>query len=398
MLVFIMSLSFIGVSFASIGTARLRRRMDFHALLRLGIAQTLVHATASVILASRGWGATGMAWASVLGIWAGVVGVYLYFPKDILMLPSFKAYRRVIDYGVFASTASMLQDLSFRAPDIIIGRSLGFDQAGLYSRGNGLVGLLEQALMGALTAVAVSALAVLHRANEDMRPLFLRFMGATTAVAWPFLGMMAMLSLPIIRICFGSQWLAGAPVAQVLCVGAAFQVVGQMGNILFLACGKARRMLIVQLVSVPIQVLLMGVGSLFNIEAAALGVFASNLVMAAIALHQINQVIGPVWKPIFRELAVSALITAATMIVPAAVQIFHGITLDDLWGPTLFAGFGGGVSWLAIIFLLGHPLGEEIVLFLRKIGILPGRPDACPAIDPLAVPAQMARAKPVDEA
>jgi O-antigen/teichoic acid export membrane protein len=367
-LVLILSLGFIGVSVGSIGLARLRRRMDFPAIMRISICQALVHAGSSVVLASSGFGAIGMAWASVLGIWVGALGPYIYFPRDIFMLPSFKAYRRVMDFGVFVSGANLLGEMTARAPDIIIGRLLGFAQAGFYSRGNGMITLLDQALMGAITSVAVSAMAAVNRAGEDTRNLFLRFLGSTTAAAWPFLGMMAMLSLPMIQIFFGSQWLPAVPVARILCVGAAFLVVGQIGGVLLLACGAARRTLAIQLVSVPFQLAAVAIGALFDIESVAVGFAVANIISAVITLLHVERLIGPVLKQVFRELTTSALVTVSSLAVPAAVQLFYGITLDHLWVPTLVAGFGGAAGWLACIFAIGHPLADEIRLLLAKLG------------------------------
>lgn len=372
--VWVLSLSFLGVSIGAIGLGRLRRAMNFGAMMRIGICQAVVHAGSSVTLASLGYGPLSLAWASVLGIWVGALGPYVYFPRDLRMLPSLRDCRRILGFGVFASGASLLQELSARAPDVIVGRLLGFAEAGFYSRGNGLITLLDQALMGAVNAVAASALAAAHRSGQDAGRLFLRFLGSTTAAAWPCLAMMGVLALPMIRLFFGDQWVPAVPVARILCAGAGFLIVAQLGGVLLLACGAARRMLIVQAVSVPLQLALTAAGSLVSIEVAAAGFGLANVVAAGMALHQIDGLIGPLLPAMARELGTSALITIVSLIVPVGVLLFYGITRESLWLPSLIAGLGGAAAWAGCVFLLGHPLAGEIELLLAKLGL-----SQCPA-------------------
>ena len=363
--ILIMSLNFILVGFASIGTARLHRDMNFHAALRIGIVSTAAHATTSVIMASQGYGAVGMAWASVVGIAVYLVGNYVCYAEDIFLLPRFGEWRRVLGFGMLASGGYVLQEIGQRTADVVVGRFLGFGAAGLFSRANGLITLFQQSLMSAITPVALGALARINREGAELRSPFIRFLGYTTVVAWPLLGMMALLASPIIRVAFGSQWMASVETAQILCLAAGIAVLGRVSITLFTAAGAVRRLFIVQLIATPVLVGAISLGASFSIEEAAVGTVVGSMIHALYSLHQVNRAIATTWHQIGGTLGRSVLVTAATLIAPTLVIFHYGLDADHYWPQTVVAGFGGGIAWLACIFAMRHPFRDEILMGVR---------------------------------
>lgn len=362
----VMCLNFIIVAFASVGQAQLRRDMNFAATLRVGVVGTLAHSTASVLLASHGYGALGMAWASVISAFTNLISIYYYLSGKAVLLPRLKEWRRIMHFGVFASSAYLLQELGQRAPDIIIGRLQGFAQAGYYSRGNGLITLFQQALLNAILPVAISSLAQASREKGDLVAPYRKFMLYTTGIAWPFLAMMAVLAYPMIKLAYGDQWLVATAVAQILCVAAMFATVGRICMSLFSATGAVRRLLFLQSVAVPVQVAALLAGAFVNIEAAAWGVLFSSAVLAVLSLHYANRLLGISWLPVAADLGRSALTTGAATAIPLVVLFLRGIGPNDFWGPTAMVAFGGLAGWLAAMLATRHPLVDEFLNLIRN--------------------------------
>jgi O-antigen/teichoic acid export membrane protein len=360
-IVLVLSLNFVAVAFASVGMAKLHRAMDFRFMLRLGIATTLVHSVTSVTLAVLGFGAIGLAWASFAGIMTTVVGTYISFPSDLFLIPTLKEWRRVTSFGIPAIAGNMLSQIGQGAPDIIIGRVLGFELAGLYSRGNGLITLFWKALMEAVMPVTTSALAKLNRERQDVRAPFLQYIGYTTALAWPLLTMIGFLAFPIIELALGHQWVGAVPVAQLLCVAAGFSVLGVFSTTVLMTTGNARRFLFVQSVSVPVLVLALTVGALHSFVGAAFGAVIAAFITATLSLDQVNRVIGTTWKGLSEVLSKSVLLAGATAAVPILVVSIHGIGRGAGWGPSIIAALGGGLSWFVCLLILRHPLRNELL-------------------------------------
>src|SRR5579859_23606 len=365
--ILILSLNFILVAFAAIGTARLHRDMNFRAALRIGIVAAATHAGTSILMASLGYGAIGMAWASVAGICVFLIGNYVCYAEDVLLMPGFAEWRRILGFGVLASGGYILQEVGQRAADVIVGRFLGFGAAGMFSRANGLVGLFQQALMNAIAPVVLGAMALIKRKEQDLIVPFLHFLSFTTAVAWPLLGIMALLAMPIIEVAFGPQWLPAVRSAQILCVAAGIAVLGRVAITLFTATGAARRLFHVQLVAIPILVGAVALGASLSIEAAAAGTAAGSLAHAVYALHQVNRSIGTGWRQLCRALLASLLVTAASLALPVGILVEWGLRPDRFWPQTIAAGGLGAISWVTCILAMRHPLGDELKAALGPI-------------------------------
>lgn len=357
----VLSLNLVAVAFASIGSAKLRRAMNFKALLRINIVSAFVYSGTAILLAYLGYGAYGLAWASFLGVFAVIIGTYIYYPRDIFLIPTLKEWRYIYKFGLFAGGGQVLQGLSDRAPDIAIGRLLGFETAAMYSRGNGLITLFQQALVSAVSPVIISALAKLHREDQDLRLPFLRGLGHLTGVAWPFLAMLGLMAYPMIRVLFGEQWLPAVPVAQILCFGAGFGILGHLCFLVFNASGTVRQYFFIQSVAVPIQVAGVVGGAFHSVEAAAWGMVFGLAVLGWLSLRGVNRTLGTTWRQLSGAMSKSAAVTLATGILPALLVLRPGFA-DSFWASTLAAGTGGLLSWLAALFLVRHPLSEELAL------------------------------------
>jgi O-antigen/teichoic acid export membrane protein len=361
----IMSMNFIFVAFAAIGTARLHRDMNFTAGLRIGILSAVVHAGTSILFAWHGYGAVGMAWASVMGILVYLVGNYVCYARDLWLVPHLAEWRRVLGFGVLSSGGYLLQEVGQRVADVVVGRFLGFGAAGLFSRANGLVSLFQQSLMNAIAPVALSSLAQLSRSEKDLKSPFLQLLSYTTLTAWPLLGMIALLALPIIRVAFGEQWLPATGTARILCLAAAIAVLGRVAVTLFTAMGAARRLFTVQLAVVPFLVGAVILGALRSIEAAAVGTVLGSLALAVISLHQVNHLVGTSWPQIAHALGASLAVTVLCLGLPVALICGFGVTSAFFWPQTLAAGISGVVIWVGCLFALRHPFRLEILLFAR---------------------------------
>jgi O-antigen/teichoic acid export membrane protein len=365
--ILVMSLNFVLVAFSNIGLSRLQREMRFTALAWMGIASTTAHATGSIVLAWMGYGAVGMAWASVMNIVVCLICSYLCYPGDLFLIPGFHNWRRLFSFGLFSSGGRLLQTVSLRIPDVIVGRLLGLEMAGMYSRGNGLITLFEQALIQAVSPVALGALAVIKRDDGDLRAPYLRYLAYTTAIAWPALALMYLLALPIITIAFGSQWLAAIPVARVLCISAAFMVVGGTAMTLLTAVGAVRRIFVLQGLGVPLQVVSLVIGACFSIEATAWGFAVSNFLLALLSVREVRRVMPLTWKESLSTLWPSLAATAATMVGPIAVMLWRTPSVTDLWYPTMACGMAGLAGWLIFMLGTGHPFAAEIRMVLGKL-------------------------------
>jgi len=360
LIVRVLCLNFIFVAFASIGSAQLRREMMFQANMNVSLLANSANAVVSTGLAALGAGAISLAWGSLAGVTMTVMGNSVALGKHAFCLPSIRNWRPIAHFGVFSSASGILSALADRTPDLVVGRLVSLEGAGLFSRGNGLITLFRTALTSAIDPVISSSLAMMHRADQDVREPLLRIFSYLTAVGWPALCVLGLLAHPIIVVVFGPKWIGSVHVAQLLCVGAALSLIGNICQTYLNSTGAVRKNFVIQAISVPIFISGIAFGALHSLEGAALGAATTGALITFISLQMLKQRIGLGWLAIARSVLPSVAITAITAAPALAVVCLVDVEAVNPWGPSLLSGAGAMVAWLASIQLMRHPLRQEV--------------------------------------
>jgi O-antigen/teichoic acid export membrane protein len=357
----VLSLNFILVAFASIGGAQMQRDMMFRAAMLTSWASTIASAVVSLGLAILNAGAISLAWGSLAGVAVGVIGNYLALGQRAFAWPTLRRWREQAHFGVFSTGSGLLTGLADRTPDLVIGRLVSLEGAGLFSRGNGLVTLFRTAVTGAIDPVIASSMAVIHRDGGDAREPLLRIFGYLSAVGWPVLVLLALLARPIILILFGPMWVGAIAVAQVLCAGTALSLIGNVCQTYLASTGAVRSNFIIQIISVPVFVAGVAGGSFVSLEGAALGAAVAGGLMTLLSLETLRRRIDLSWGAIVRSVLPSVLMTMLTALPPFALILLLGpIENGHVWMIGFAAGSGGVLAWVGSVFLVRHPLRHEI--------------------------------------
>jgi O-antigen/teichoic acid export membrane protein len=364
----VLSINFLVVAVASIGTARLSRIMNYRAVSLINFASTVTFSAVSITLAASGSGAVSIAWASVSGVVTIILGQTIAMQRDAVIRPSFAGWRPLIRFGSFASGNGMLTTLIQRGPDILIGRLMGFADAGLFSRGNSLVTLFESALLASVRPVVANGLAAIRREGRPLDGPLLQCYSYLSAVAWPFLSVLGLLAYPIILIMFGDQWLPSIPPARWLCLAALFGTVTNIGAMAFTSVGAMRTLFFFQCLNCALVAPAVAAGCFIGLQAVAMGIVASSAISAMVSLHKVKATFGVSIAAILKSMARSALVTVAASLPPVIVLVSWGFDRTHLWAPTLVATIGAVAAWALALWMVGHPLCRELFHLVSRPG------------------------------
>lgn len=357
----VLSMNFLVVAVASVGSARLSRNMNYRAVSLINFASTVTFSAVAITLAVLGYGAVSIAWASVSGVAAIILGQLITMGSDAFILPSLTGWSPLIRFGSFASGNGMLATLVQRGPDILIGRLMGFADAGLFSRGNSLVTLFENALLASVRSVVANGLAAIRRQGCTLDAALLECYSNLSAVAWPFLSLLGLLAHPIILIMFGDQWLASITPARWLCLAALFGTLTHIGAMAFTSVGAMRTLFFLQCANAALVAPAVAIGCFISLDAVAMGVAVSSAVAAGLSLRQIRATFGVPMTAIARAMTKSAIVTAATSLPPVLVLACWGFDGAHLWPPALVATLGAVAAWAFALRTVGHPLWGELL-------------------------------------
>lgn len=219
----VIAFNFVLIPFGSITLAMLRRDMNFRALMYITLAGTLAHSATAVALAALGMGFISLAWAAVCGTAATVVGAALANRQWIFARFSLIEQKRVLGFGMRSSLSSMASEAGHASPEMVLGRTLGMEATGLFSRAMGYVQLFERLLQDVLRGVMLPYFSDEARAGTNLRKKLNVAIENIGAISWFIIAMTAVLAKPMILLLYGSQWTDAVPIAQILCVAMAIR-------------------------------------------------------------------------------------------------------------------------------------------------------------------------------
>ncbi|MBI5256402.1 MAG: lipopolysaccharide biosynthesis protein [Burkholderiales bacterium] len=357
----VQAFNFALIPFGAVTMAWFRRELDFRPILIAGITANTVSFIVAVGGALAGLSYMSMAWSSLAGV-AVTVGVSLWFrPASFPRWPSLRGVAEVFHFGKFASGIYIFGQLGRGAPEIIIGRSHDMASVAIFSRANGLVELFNRLVLQAISPVCMPYFARANREDGSLKRGYLASVTYLTGVGWPMLAYLGIMAFAAIRIIYGTQWTAAAPLARIVCAAGVIELVHHLAKEALIAQGHIKRSNLLQMQVQGSLVLGLLAVIPFGLEGGCWGLLGGRVAGLLFAHRQLATTLGLTMGEVLLALRPSALLSLATALPLLAWVAVDPVNESNFWR----CAIGGGVltilAWLAALRWLAHPLWPEVV-------------------------------------
>lgn len=247
------------------------------------LANFAVSTVTVVVLASRGWGADGLAWSKLAG--QGLSCVLLI----AMITPRFRpGWRRgeagaVLRFCLPLAGASIVAFALTNVDSIVVGRMLGPLALGFYALAFNIAGWPVSVFGMMVNEVALPAFAHARRDRARLPERLAAVLALAAAVALPISVVSLALAESLVATVYGSAWTAAGPVLAVLGALGSARILMVVLTIFLTAVGASRAVLAVQLtwIIALLPALVLGVRNG--------GIVGAGLVQPAVAVG----VVGP---------------------------------------------------------------------------------------------------------
>lgn len=182
---------------------------------------------------------------------------------------------RLLKTGATYGFAQILTFAQSNVGTLIIGAQLGATQLGYYNRAYQLLTAPAGRFLDPLTQVVITALNRAKTAQRDPDVLLYKIQfGVGTLIVWMF-AVTAGTAPALIPLMLGDQWIPAVPVFQVLAVGGAVWVFNHVSYWAFIVKEKPSALLSYNLVSKPLAIASIFIGSHFGLIGVAWGYAAA---------------------------------------------------------------------------------------------------------------------------
>jgi O-antigen/teichoic acid export membrane protein len=370
------TVSFLLVPFSNPVMALLRRDMAFGWIALINVAGAITNLLVVVTLAASGFSYMSLAWGAVASGAVMAVTAILFRPQLWVFWPCLAGWRQVLSFSSYASTTMILNVFYQMLPQLALGRILGFDAVGLYSRALMLCQLPERLIMSALQPVLLPALSARARLGGDLKEPYLRGLGYGLTVQWPFMVCLALLADPAVHLLLGPQWAAVAPLVRIIALASLVMFPAFLTYPMLVALGRVKDTLTASLISLPPSMALLSAAAFLGLEAVAASLFLTAPFQVYVSLRFVRRQIPFQWTELAAAARKGVVVTLCAAAAPAAAVALAGFGLSVPAGAA--AGIGAAAGWLVGLCLTDHPLLAEIRGLSRLIATGVGRARALP--------------------
>lgn len=359
------SLNFLILPFCTVSLSLLRREMQFRALMWINLSAALCSTAVTVGGAWAGWGPMCMAVGSIVGNFVTAFGAWWARGRARALWPSLSGWRPIARFGAQSVSAGIVTSVAMDINDLVVGRVLGMAPVAVSSRAQGLMNLFHRDFMAAIRGVIYPALAQAHRDGDDVDARHTAAVIRVTALAWPFYGFVALHAENVLRLLFGPQWDAAAPLVPIFCLAGAVVSTSSMALNLMTAVGRNDLAARAELLFQPVRAaLIVGAALHFRTLEACAWAYCLSFCAQPIWLYYLKQRCLPtdaraMRSGLLRSAGVAVLTLAGPALLVWAGAAAHGHR-SLAWGAA-----AAMASWAAALHVLRHPLASDLDLVGR---------------------------------
>ncbi len=348
---------------SNIGTVDFMRNLDFRRDFILQASPRLVQALTGIILAFtlRDY------WALLIAICVGRVATLLlgYAMRPYRPRLTVSAWRVLVNVSFWSWMLGIAYMLRDRLDNLVIGRTLGPVQVGLYSVSVEIAQLPTSELVGPITNASMPGFAASLRADAtaNTADAFLRINALTLLMALPTGLGVSLVAAPVVLLALGPAWQAAAPLIAVISIAMIPVSLGMIATAVMTAHLRIRRVCMVTACAAALRIgILITVVPQFGLTglvwgvAAALAVENLLLVTSGLRITGANprRMLRGLWRPVIAGGAMALLLWSAGL----------------GWAPPI-GGIGPAIGWLAIAVGVGF---LTYVAVLAALWFAAGRP------------------------
>lgn len=355
----ILSVSFFFGPYISISSSLLAREFEHRTIFFIRIITALVGVITTVVLIFLGASFYSMAFSNLAAVTMQFL-LYLWVrPPAMEYTPSFNNFKPIVRIGFFQSFASVFSRSQTTISDLVIGRVGSVRDVAIFSRGLGFINFISDTVVAGVSPVALPYLAKVNKEGGSIPSAYMKAGVYITGITWPVLVVANVMALPAIRLFFGDQWDMAAPIAAALACWSAIKTSNSFFAQAMLAKSMEKILFVKEAFIISVLGIAIYISYPFGLEVVGYSFVGVGFFEFVVSMLVLTRMLGLNFFEYFKSLMMSGVVAAACYIAARVIEYVLGDKYDHV-GLIVACGFILPPVWLAGIFLIKHPLFDEV--------------------------------------
>ena len=360
-----LSILFTTQAFGMIPSAMLRREMNFRLMFFMNLFSSVIASSLAIYLALHDFGVWTLVYQQLTAsILTTLILLYIirWYPKLIF------SYNRLKQHMGFSLPLIGSKSLNYwgrNADNLLIGKFLGSDALGIYSKAYALMMLPLTKISSVISSVMLSSFSLIQDDKERIKTIYLKISRVIAFITFPMMGILFVVAKPLVSFAFGDRWMDIVFIFKILSLaGAIGSIVTLNGNI-FISQGKTTLMFKLNIIGSFITVMAFIIGVQFGINAVAIAFLISVLIKLFPNLYFMGSIINLNIKEIFHNLRLHFIFTL--MLTFLGVLSANYIKNLSNFLQVLFLSLEFITGWLLLIKFLSPSIFYEVKALFDEV-------------------------------
>lgn len=356
----VFSLLFIIRSFSLVSEALLQRRMQFRLIATTSLSSYLFgYGAVSVILAWMGYGPWALVIAQLVQVAIQCVLFNIFAAHSYRPGFDLSAFRRMFRFGAGLTLSQIGNYVAMNADYLIVGRGLGADALGFYSRSYLLLVQPAQLVGQMGDKVLFPAMASIQGKHDRLSGAFNGALGLSALTQLPLTAFVLVFAPEIVRVLLGDRWDTVVPLLQILISALYFRTAYKFIGTILKATGSVFIQAAWQWAYAALVVGGALAGIAFGLIGVAIGVSLAITGCFVLGLEIVRRVMRVSYVPAVKSFGRFAALSAGLFVLLWVVRI--GLVQSGLPAAmVLLAGiFAATIFSASVWFVMPSLLGKE---------------------------------------
>lgn len=362
-----MSICFVLGALGKVPRALLQRSFRFDALARASMIAMLVSGAGAIVVALLGGGVWSLLAQQVgaTGVSSALLAMQSKWRPRFLWSPP--AFRDLWRYGIGLTGFSVVNYWARAADKLLIGRMIGSEALGLYSRAYSLMLLPMTQVINVLAPVMFPALAAMQHDRDRVRKVFLRVINLLSFITFPMMLGLVAVAEPFVVSLFGEQWGEIVPLVQLLSFVGLMQTINNPTGWIYKSQGRTDWMFWWGMFGSGVLVISIIVGILLGgVREVAISYLVGNVLITPPCIIIPGKLIGmrlrDVWRAVWGNLLCATVMAASVFLID--LQFLSERTPVERLAVLVTTG---ALLYLALAFALRIAAVKEVVALLPRL-------------------------------
>ncbi|MGM0582181.1 MAG: MOP flippase family protein [Bacteroidota bacterium] len=328
LIIIVSSTSFIIQSVSYVQNTLIQKELAFKKLFGINLIGLLFSGTLGIWMAYNNYGVWSLVFKSLLEVTIGTIVIWLisdWTPKFVF---NKKNLKELLNYSLPLMGSKSFQYWNRNSDNLLIGKFLGSDALGVYTKAYSLMLLPVKKISSMLSAVLFPSISLIKHDTLRITDIYLKSVRIISLITFPVMGLLFVVADQFVFLILGEQWKEAIPVIRILCFVGALQSIGTLNGNIFLGLGKTRLQFKLNVYLGIFIIIAISIGLLKGIKGVATAYMIATFISSFILRWYIGKLlminIYTQIKPLLPSL-ITTIISVLILLLVQYIQIFNDL-------------------------------------------------------------------------